>query len=151
MTDKTIPPLTRLKDQARRMRARSDAKGDPMTQAEALEKLARMLGRRDWNTLRAEVAHTPDGAPVGVGDKVRLRYMGVPADGKVIAVAEAAAADGDGPLWSLEIALTAPVTIPSAEGMDLTRRRLRATVDKSGVTPARRSDGTPHLALLRGR
>jgi hypothetical protein len=149
MTDKTIPPLTRLKDQARRMRARSDAKGDPMTQAEALEKLARMLGRRDWNTLRAEVAHTPDGAPVSVGDKVRLRYMGVPADGKVIAVAEA---DGDGRLWSLQIALTAPVTVPSAEGIDLTRRRLRATVDKSGVTSARRrSDGTPHLALLRGR
>jgi hypothetical protein len=146
MTNPT-PPLARIKDQARRMRTRTVAKGAPLSQAQALEKLARMLGHRDWNTLRALAARTPEGAPLSVGDRVRLRYLGVPADARVRSVQEG---EEDG-LWRIALDLSGPLSIPTAEGIDLTRRRLHALVDRKGVSPARRSDGVPHLELLRGR
>ena len=147
MTNCTIPPLARLKDQAGRVRARAEARGEAMSQAEALEKFAKMLGRRDWNTLRALAAHTPEGAPASVGDRVRLRYLGVPAEGRVRSVHEG---EEDG-LWRIALDLSGPLSVPTAEGIDLTRRRLRAVVDCKGVSPARRFDGVPHLELLRGR
>lgn len=147
MTNSTIPPLARLKDQAGRMRARAVAKGETMSQAEALEKLARMLGQRDWNTLRALSAQTPEGAPVSVGDRVRLRYLGVPAEARVRSVHEGDEAG----LWQVVLDLSGPLSIPTADGIELTRRRLHAAVDKKGVSPACRSDGVPHLELLRGR
>lgn len=146
MTNPT-PPLARLKDQAGRMRARAAAEGRTMTRAEALEKLARLLGHRDWNTLHAAAAHVPEGAPVKTGDRLRLRYMGVAAEGRVRSVHDGAA-EG---LWRVVIDLPAPLTIPTADGIDLTRRRLHGDVDAKGLSPARRSDGTPHLDLLRGR
>lgn len=141
------PPLARLKHQAGRMRARAAAKGEAMSQAEALEKLARMLGHRDWNTLHAAAGRTPEGAPVQTGDKLRLRYMGVPAEGRVRSVQDGAEAG----LWRVVIDLPAPLSIPTAEGIDLTRRRLHGDVDEKGRSPARRSDGTPHLDLSPGR
>jgi hypothetical protein len=146
MTNPT-PPLARIKDQARRMRTRTVAKGAPLSQAQALEKLARMLGHRDWNTLHAAASFTPEGAPAKTGDKLRLRYMGIEAEGRLRWVKEGA----EQGYWQVAIDLTAPLPIPTAEGIDLTRRRLHADLDAKGISRERRSDGTPHLELLRGR
>ncbi len=142
-----LPGLDRLKDQARRMRARAAARGAPITHSAALERLARALGCRDWNTLRGLAARRPEGAPAAPGERVALRYMGVPAQGRVQTVR--AADDGPG-LWRVALDLDAPMTVCAPGGIPVVRRRIMATVDGDGVSRDRRSDGTPHLALGAG-
>ena len=99
--DGPVPPVPRLKDQAARLRARAQARGEAMSHAQSLEALARLMGRADWNTLRAAAVAGPAGAPLAAEEKVWARYMGsAPIKAKVLAV-RAGAKPG---LWRVQIA-----------------------------------------------
>ncbi|MEY8843022.1 glyoxalase superfamily protein, partial [Cribrihabitans sp. XS_ASV171] len=76
MTESTDPtPVAALKEQARRLREGLRAAGQPVTQSQALELLARQHGARDWNTLRARAGNR---LILRVGDRVSGRYLGQP-------------------------------------------------------------------------
>lgn len=142
---RAIPPVPRLKDQAERMRARAAGRGETMSRAEALEALARLMGLRDWNTLRALAARGPEGAPLEAEEKVWARVMGAgPVAAKVLRVREG----GKPGLWRIEVAFAAPLVagdrLPAVfEG----RERMSAEIDGNGISAGRLSSGAPHLAL----
>ena len=139
-----VPPLPRLKDQAARLRARAEARGEAMTRAQALEALARLMGHADWNTLRAAATRGPDGAPLQAEEKVWARYMGsAPIRAKVLRVREGARPG----LWRVWIAFAEPLTGKGLPAVLEDRGRLSAEIDGAGASVGRRSDGTAHLTL----
>ena len=54
MTLKTIPKLSALKTQAKRLRAELQKSGTPLSHSQSLELLAHQMGIKDWNTLKGQ-------------------------------------------------------------------------------------------------
>ena len=138
-----LPSLDMLKQQARRLRdALRDAAGG-ISHSRSLELVARQHGFRNWNALRANAgAETHKASPVGVGERVKGRYLGKPFTGRVVGVHLLAKG------WTqVSIDLDAPVDVVDFESFSAFRRRITATLMQNGRTAKKTSDGVPHLAL----
>lgn len=140
-----IPSIEDLKSQAKALRRALEAQGRAVTHSEALELIAHQLGCRDWNTLYARAGNQPD-IPFAVGQRVKGSYLGQPFTGEVIALA---AFDGRS-RFEIEVRLDTAVDVIRFAGLSNFRRRVRATIDRSGTSAARTSDGAPHLSLAAG-
>ncbi|TRW97630.1 hypothetical protein FNJ84_09020 [Paracoccus sp. M683] len=134
--------LNALKSQAKNLRAALDRAGSPVTHSQALELVAQSHGARDWNTAHA-AAEAVDAAPLWqFGGPVRGRYLGQPFTGRVVAASERGRNH-----HALTIHFDAPVDVSRSDLFEAPRKRVNATVNTSGRSISRTSDGQPHLVL----
>lgn len=143
MSPKSPPPPAALKSEARTLRSRMAADGSPISQAQALEQTARAHGFRDWNTAQAMARRNGPDTPVMVGQRVQGRYLGQPFVGAVNALADT----GQNGQYRVTLHLDAAVDVVEFDSFSNFRQRISAVIGPDGVSPAKRSDGTPHLVL----
>jgi hypothetical protein len=130
------------KAQAKRLRASlNQSAGTALTHAQALELVAHQHGARDWNTLRARNG-PPRAADLSVGATVRGRYLGQDFSGRVLGLAEVG-----GGRYRVTLHFDAPVDVVTFESFSAFRQRVSCVVGPEGHSPARTSDGRPHLIL----
>ena len=139
-----LPALDALKDQARRLRKRFADDGQAIGHARALELIAAQYGFRDWNTLHAKVGNRPPFNPWMLGARVRGHYLGQPFDAEVRGVQ--ALSDEPG-RYRLTLHFDEPVDVVTFESFSAFRQRVSCTVDETGRSRERTSDGRPHLEL----
>ena len=131
--------LTELKIQAKNLRAALARAGTEVTHAQSLELLAQSLGLRDWNTLHAR---TTDAPLWQFGGAVAGRYLGQPFTGRVVAAREQAHGH-----HAVTIHYDDAVDVSRSTLFSAPRKRVTATVNASGRSLTKTSDGTPHLVL----
>ena len=139
-----LPALDALKDQARRLRKRFADDGQAIGHARALELIAAQYGFRDWNTLYAKVGNLPPFNPWMLGARVRGHYLGQPFDAEVRGVQALSAEPGR---YRLTLHFDEPVDVVTFESFSAFRQRVSCTVDETGRSLERTSDGRPHLEL----
>lgn len=138
-------PLSRdaLKAQARRLRKALEAEGNFVSHSEALELLSRQMGYRDWNTLSAAAGNRPD-TPLAVGGRVSGHYLGQAFDAEILGLTAITCGAGG---WRVTLNLDEAVDVVSFDSFSAFRRRISATIGRNGRSPARTSNGRPHLEL----
>ena len=134
--------LADLKARARTLRTRLLATGVPTTHSQALELVARQDGARDGNTLHARVSRPRH---LALGTRVAGTYLGQPFTGRVHALR----ASGRRDRMHLTLQFDKAVDVVRFDSFSSLRRRISATVGADGTSPARTSDGEPHLRLER--
>ncbi|WP_440957923.1 glyoxalase superfamily protein [Oceanicaulis sp. LC35] len=144
MTTLTLPDLAELKAQAKRLRAALEVDGDFITHSESLELIARQNGYRDWNTLHARAGNRPS-EPYRIGDQRSGTYLGQPFTGEILSVKRL----GDGALYEISFDFDEPVDVVRFDSFSAFRKRVSVTLDRDGVSPARTSNGEPHVRLSR--
>ncbi|MGI9414274.1 MAG: glyoxalase superfamily protein [Hyphomicrobiales bacterium] len=140
---KSLPSLAALRQQAKRLRADLEAGGTAVSHSRALELLAHQMGFKDWNTLHASIGNRPPASPVSLGERVRGTYLGQSFTGDVIAVRTL----GTGDKYRLTLHFDEPVDVVTFDSFSAFRQRINCTVDRSGATTEKTSDGRPHLVL----
>lgn len=144
MATEIYTPLPTLKREAKQLRAELAASGSPVTQAQALERVAHNHGARDWNTLSALSRRNAPDTPVMIGQRVRGRYLGQSFVADVIGLTDT----GHNEQYRVTLHLDAPVDVVEFDSFSNFRQRVTCVIGADGVSPACRSDGTPHLDLL---
>ena len=137
------PSIQTLKSEARALRDERTLAGTPLGHGQALEEIARRHGYRDWNTASASLPERV-AIPVQVGQRVKGAYLGRPFTGLVLGMQLL----GDMRHYEVTVKFDKPVNV-SRFDWPIERQRIRATVNLDGVSPARTSDGQPHLRLHR--
>lgn len=142
MTNGTeVPSVDALKAQAKRLRAAMTEKQTPITQGMALEAIARQWGYRDWNTLSA---FSKSNAPRGwhVDQRVSGTYLGHMFHGKLKAVRAA-----NGGFWYVTVIFDDPVDVVESKAFSSFRKQVNVLLNSDGITPAKTSNGLPHMEL----
>lgn len=129
------------KAQAKALRGALQAQGHAISHAQALELVARQHGARDWNTLHARLAQRNAPPDLALGDRVRGRYLGQPFTGRILGLS------GPSSHRQIEISFDHPVDVVRFESFSNLRHRIRATIDETGTSHRRTSDGAPHLTV----
>lgn len=137
-----LPSIEALKDQAKRLRAKLEADGEPIGHSKSLELLAHQYGYKDWNTLHAAVGNRPPPAPVTLGARVRGYYLGQAFEGEVIGVQTLTPGR-----YRVTLDFDEPVDVVTFDSFSAFRRRVSCVVDRTGRTAEKTSDGRPHLQL----
>lgn len=137
------PSLKELKQQARRLRAEIAKKSTPISHSQSLEMIAHQKGFKDWNTLHASISNRPALEALGLGEVVDGRYMGQSFRGELVGIRTLK----KGQSYYISIQADEPVDVVKFDSFSNFRRRLSCTVDQSGVSPAKTSDGQPHMVL----
>ena len=133
---------TDLKTEARHYRATELEAGRTVSHAQSLEMVARFNGFRDWNTASGVLPVTR-GPIFGVSQRVSGTYLKQPFEGTIISVTSLGAGD----LFRLVIQFDEPVDVVSFESFSAFRQRVETTVNREGISPARTSDGEPHMVI----
>lgn len=136
-------PIEQAKRQARELRRQHVGKGQPISHSKALELIANQLGFRDWNTAAARLSNHPD-IELQVGDHVRGIYLKQPFTARILSVTK----QGDGRYFRLSLDLDEPVDVVTFDSFSAFRKRVHGVVNARGDSPARTSDGEPHLSIL---
>lgn len=144
-TSVKLPSIEELKNQAKRLRKDLESAGTNIGHSRALELLAHQHGFKDWNTLHAAVGNRPPPSPVTVGDRVRGRYLGQHFEGEAIGVQALQSAER----FRVTFLFDEPVDVVTFDSFSAYRHRVSCTIDRSGVTIERTSNGEPQLALER--
>jgi len=140
------PSPETLKSEARVLREDCAARGEVLSHSEALERVAKSHGYRDWNTAVASLKPRT-GCPLAIGDRVEGLYLKQPFVGTVIGLAARGAAQ----LFAVTIHFDQPVDVVTFDSFSAFRSRVSSTIDPYGVSPARTSDGEPHMRVARLR
>ena len=135
-----IPSRDVLKSQAKRLRGDLAARGQTMSQSQALETIAHQWGARDWNTTAAQARNDPAGWTPGKA--VSGRYLGHPFTGQI----KAASISSSG-FWSLTLRFDTAIDVVTSTHFSSFRRQVNTTVNPAGVSPQKTSDGQPHMVL----
>lgn len=139
-----LPSLDALKEQAKRLRSRFAGDGEPVSHSRALELVAAQYGFRDWNTLHAAAGNRPAFDPWTLGARVRGHYLGQPFDAEVLGVQVLA---GEPRRYRMTLHFDTPVDVVTFESFSAFRQRVIGTVDETGRSAAKTSNGRPHLEL----
>ncbi|MDF1720245.1 MAG: glyoxalase superfamily protein [Minwuia sp.] len=141
-----------MKQQAKRLRSVLAETGQSMSHAQALEAVARQHGFRDWNTAAATMpsapaakAPAPNALRLMPGDRVQGLFMGQPFRGEVRAV-NMLSRDR---LARVSIEFDAAVDVVTFDSFSSFRKRVACQIGPDGISPQKRSDGTPHMRLGR--
>lgn len=140
----TLPSLEALKDQAKRLRSRLSGEGEDISHSRSLELIAAQYGYRDWNTLHAAVGNRPPFNPWMLGSRVKGRYLGQPFEGEILSVTALTAQPGR---YRLTMKFDEPVDVVTFESFSAFRQRVTATIDETGRTVEKTSNGSPQLEL----
>lgn len=136
-----LPTLDAAKAQAKALRASLAAEGREITHSAALELIAKSHGLKDWNTLHAAIGNTPP-PPTMLGQIVEGRYLNQPFTAEVLGITQLS--EGR---FEITLHLAEPVDVVTFDSFSNFRSRVRKTVDASGRSFDKTSDGTPHLVL----
>ncbi len=139
-----LPSLDALKDQAKRLRARFSEDGQAISHSRALELVAAQYGFRDWNTLHAVAGNRPPFDPWRLGSRVRGHYLGQPFDAAVLGVQAVTSQPGR---YRMTLHFDAPVDVVTFDSFSAFRQRVSCTIDETGRTTEKTSNGRPHLEL----
>ena len=134
--------IAEAKQRARNLRKDLFARGAPISYGQALERIAAELGYRDWNTAVARLSNEPP-FRIQVGDTVSGTYLKQPFTAQVLAVRET----GGGSHYQVTLHFDEPVDVVTFDSFSAFRQRVNATVDDRGVSPAKTSDGEPHMVI----
>lgn len=138
------PSISTLKSEAKALRDERARAGAPLGQGQALEEIARKHGYRDWNTASA-ILPERIAVPVQVGQRVAGTYLSRPFTGMVLGVQLLSNMQH----YQVTVKFDVPVNVSKFASMVHNRQRVTATVDATGISPARTSDGEPHMRLRR--
>lgn len=136
------PSAASLKAEARVLREERAKAGTPVGHGTALEEIARRHGYRDWNTAHAALPERVV-SPLQVGQRVKGTYLRQPFTGLVIGVQLLS----DMQHFQVTVKFDKPVDVVTSELFSAFRQRVTATVDLRGISPAKTSDGEPHLRI----
>ena len=139
-----LPSLDALKDQAKLLRVRFAGDGQAISHSRALELIAAQYGFRDWNTLHAALGNRPPFNPWMLGSRVRGHYLGQPFDAEVLGVQ---ALTGQPGRYRMVLHFDEPVDVVTFDSFSAFRQRVNCTVDETGRTTEKTSNGRPHLEL----
>lgn len=139
-----LPSLEALKDQAKRLRTSLHSQGNDVSHSKSLELIAAQFGFRDWNTLHAAVGNRPPLNPYMLGSKVRGHYLGQPFEAEILGVQTVGAGSSR---YRLTLNFDEPVDVVTFDSFSAFRKRVNCTVDGTGRTSERTSNGRPHLEL----
>ena len=139
----SLPAIDALKDEARRLRAKHDTDGAPISHSQSLELLAHRYGFKDWNTLHAAAADQPPPPPLKAGDTARGVYLGQPFIGEVLDI-EPLTPPGR---FRVTLRFEEPVDVVTFDSFSNLRHRVTCTIDRSGKTVEKTSDGRPQMHL----
>lgn len=133
--DLSKPTLARLKARAQDLRQSSNPS---LSQAAALEQIARADGARDWNTRRA-LALRP--VRLALGDRVRGRYLNHPFQARVLGLSRM------GPATRITLRFDEAIDVVTFASFSAYRRQVQAVLGQDGRSLRGTSDGIPHLVL----
>ena len=139
-----LPSLDALKDQAKRLRSRLASEGEAISHSKSLELVACQYGYRDWNTLHAALGNRPPFNPWMLGARVKGHYLGHPFEAEILSAQALSAQPGR---YRLTFKFDEPVDVVTFESFSAFRQRVTATIDETGRTVERTSNGRPHLEL----
>ncbi|WP_455270119.1 glyoxalase superfamily protein [Rhizobium herbae] len=139
-----LPSLDALKDQAKRLRAGLATDGQDITHSKSLELLAAQYGFRDWNTLHAVVGNRPPLNPWMLGSRVKGHYLGQPFEATILGVQAVTAQPGR---YRLVLDFDEPVDVVTFESFSAFRKRVQCTIDETGRTVEKTSNGRPQVEL----
>ena len=139
-----LPSIDALKDQAKRLRVRFGDEGQSLSHSRALELIAAQYGYRDWNTLHAAAGNRPAFNPWMLGSRVRGHYLGQPFDAQVLGVQALSSQPGR---YRMTLHFDEPVDVVTFDSFSAFRQRIHCTVDETGRTAEKTSNGRPHLEL----
>ncbi len=138
----TLPSVSDLKNQAKRLRTALAAKGQDVTHSQALEILSNQYGFRDWNTACA-TASRPNHMVFAVGDRVRGTYMQQPFVGEIKALSKVGPADQ----YNVIVQFDAPVDVVTFDSFSAFRSRVTCLIRADGVAVKKTSNGKPYLEM----
>lgn len=145
MNSSTLPATRdQAKQRARTIRAEHAARGETLSHAAALERVAVELGFRDWNTAAARLSNEPL-VPLQVGDRVGGHYLKQVFAGRVVAVGEHLG----GEAFDVTLLFDEPVDVVTFDSFSAFRHRVNATIGADGRSWTKTSDGQPHLLVKR--
>lgn len=133
--------IDEAKAQAKALRAALQAQGNAISHAQALELVARQHGAKDWNTLHARMELHNAPPELGIGDRVRGRYLGQAFVGRIIGLS------GPSTHRQIEIRFDHPVDVVRFESFSNLRNQVRSVIDESGRSHRQTSDGVPQLIV----
>ncbi|WP_370322611.1 glyoxalase superfamily protein [Oricola sp.] len=134
--------IAQAKQRAKIMRKDLFSRGIKISYSQALERVAAEIGYRDWNTAVARLSNEPP-FRIQVGDTVSGTYLKQPFTGQVLAVREI----GGGSHFEVTLHFDEPVDVVSFDSFSAFRQRVNVTVDDTGVSPSKTSDGEPHMVI----
>jgi hypothetical protein len=140
-----LPSLEALKDQAKRLRLSLTAGGQDVSHSKALEIIAAQHGFRDWNTLHAAIGNRPPLNPYMLGSRVKGHYLGQPFEAEILGVQALTSHPGR---FRLTLNFTEAVDVVTFESFSAFRKRVNCTIDDTGRTREKTSNGRPHLELM---
>ena len=145
MRDATpLPSLPNLKDQAKRLRAKLEAQGEPISHSRALELIAAQHGFADWNTLHAAAGNRPGLERLMPGAKVTGAYLGQPFTALVVGVQTLTSAAG---LVRVSLDLDEAVDVVTFDSFSSFRKRVYGVIGEDGFSREKTSNGRPQLQL----
>ena len=147
-----LPPTAELKSQARRLRLALGQQGLELGHGQSLELLARLWGRRDWNTLHAAAraagdaqrVPSPATVPWSLGQPVTGRAFGQSFTGRLVGMSLMSRAD----CVRVSVHLDQPLDMFEFDSAKSERHRFNAVIRvANGRSLRRRSDGRHQLEL----
>ncbi|CUH66362.1 hypothetical protein TG4357_02393 [Thalassovita gelatinovora] len=139
----TLRSIAEAKAQAKALRQALADQGTPIRQAEALERIARQNGARDWNTLHAQLSRSVirDLRPQA---PVQGYYLGLAFTGRIVALTKL------GKTYRIKIKFDQPLDTVKFESFSNWRSQIQAVIGEDGCSPDLTSDGVPQL-IVKGR
>lgn len=137
-----LPIHSEVKARARTLRARRQAAGHSMTHAQALERISRNLGYRDWNTLSAAITSVRSASCLPTGDTVNGRYLGTPFDARILRIG--ITPEGE---TRLVLRFDEAIDVVEHEGFSAFRQQINCRVNDQGRSVEETSAGVPHVEL----
>lgn len=136
-----LPTLASIKAQAKRLKAKLEESGEPISHSYSLELLAIHHGYRDWNTLNAIIKRKAP-PPVAVGDKVDGHYLSHAISATIVSAQPVQCGR-----YRIQLKLDEAVDVAASRRFSAWRKQIFAVIDGKGVTAESTSDGEPHLRL----
>ncbi|MTI05191.1 hypothetical protein E1180_06650 [Roseibium denhamense] len=138
----TLPSVTDLKQQAKRLRSALASKGQTVSHSETLEMIASQHGYRDWNTCCAAAGNGPM-QPFAVGDRVTGTYLQQPFEGVVTGLSSLPNKSG----YRATVQFDKPVDVVTFESFSAWRSRVVCLIAGDGVALKKTSNGEPYMRL----
>lgn len=139
----SLPSIDDLKLSARELRNDLSAKGTEISHSEALERIARDQGFKDWNALSAAAGRAEPACPVSQGDRVSGRYLG---QRFMAIVMDVQFLEMPG-RFRVTFHFDEPVDVVTFPSFSSLRQRVTCTLNADGRTAQKTSNGEPHLVL----
>jgi hypothetical protein len=133
------PTIADFKQQAKTLRF--ELGSQLLTHSAALELVAKQHGHRDWNSLRATIPETEPG--YRINQRISGTYLGQPFTGFIKAVQTV----GHSGHHRVILRFDTPVDVVQFDSFSALRQQVSATVDHTGKSLQKTSDGTPHVVI----